>query len=173
MRWDACWARPAERSPGVGSSVGRVLFSVPKHGGLGGLARRWMCGLVRIRVRAASEARNFEGGSRPGSAGRRRRPAGLATAVAWCPSEFAPGCFRSRAWHRGGAAQGSIQVKGLIGETGRRRGTLRANTESDVQTAWGGPGDPDYRPPRANVLGGQGIPGLLRRARAPAGRGAL
>ncbi len=33
--------------------------------------------------------------------------------------------------------QGSIQVKGLIGETGRRRGTLRANTESDVQMASG------------------------------------
>ncbi len=37
-------------------------------------------------------------------------------------------------------AQGSIQVKGLIGETGQRRGTLRANTESDVQTAQGLPG---------------------------------
>jgi hypothetical protein len=138
MRWDACWARPAERSPGVGSSVGCVLFSMPKHGGRGGLPRRWMCGLVRIRVRAASEARNFLGGSRPGSAGLRRRPAGRAAAVARCPSEFAPGCCRPRAWHRGGSAQGSIQVKGLIGETGRRRGTLRANTESDVQTAWGG-----------------------------------
>ena len=137
MRWDACWARPAERSPGVGSSVGCVLFSMPKHGGRGGLPRRWMCGLVRIRVRAASEARNFLGGSRPGSAGLRRRPAGRAAAVARCPSEFAPGCCRPRAWHRGGSAQGSIQVKGLIGETGRRRGTLRANTESGVQTAWG------------------------------------
>jgi hypothetical protein len=111
---------------------------MPKHGGRGGLPRRWMCGLVRIRVRAASEARNFLGGSRPGSAGLRRRPAGRAAAVARCPSEFAPGCCRPRAWHRGGSAQGSIQVKGLIGETGRRRGTLRANTESDVQTAWGG-----------------------------------
>ena len=140
MRWDACWARPAERSPGVGSSVGCVLFSMPKHGGRGGLPRRWMCGLVRIRVRAASEARNVLGGSRPGSAGLRRRPAGRAAAVARCPSEFAPGCCRPRAWHRGGSAQGSIQVKGLIGETGRRRGTLRANTESDVQTAWGVPG---------------------------------
>jgi hypothetical protein len=37
-------------------------------------------------------------------------------------------------------AQGSIQVKGLIGETGQRCGTLRANTESDVQTARGLPG---------------------------------
>ena len=133
-------ARPSVLPPGVGSSVGCVLFSMPKHGGRGGLPRRWMCGLVRIRVRAASEARNFLGGSRPGSAGLRRRPAGRAAAVARCPSEFAPGCCRPRAWHRGGSAQGSIQVKGLIGETGRRRGTLRANTESDVQTAWGVPG---------------------------------
>ncbi len=57
MRWDAFWLRPAERPPGVGSSVGRMPLSMRKHGGRGRLARRWMCGLVLIRVRAASEAR--------------------------------------------------------------------------------------------------------------------
>ncbi len=46
----------------------------------------------------------------------------------------------SRACPASELAQGSIQVKGLIGETGRRCGTLRANTESDVQTARGLPG---------------------------------
>ncbi|CAM6014446.1 unnamed protein product [Sphagnum balticum] len=60
MRWDAFWVRPAERPPGVGSSVGRIPFSMRKHGGRGRLARRWMCGLVLIRVRAASEARNVK-----------------------------------------------------------------------------------------------------------------
>ncbi len=35
-------------------------FSMLKHGGRGRLARRWMCGLVLIRVRAASEARNLK-----------------------------------------------------------------------------------------------------------------
>ena len=33
MRWDAFGVRPAERSPGVGSSVGCIFFSMPKHGG--------------------------------------------------------------------------------------------------------------------------------------------
>jgi len=33
--------------------------------------------------------------------------------------------------------QASIQVKGLIGEIGSRRGTLHVNTESDVQTTQG------------------------------------
>lgn len=60
MRWDAFWVRPAERPPGVGSSVGRIPFSMRKHGGRGRLARRWRCGLVLIRVRAASEARNVK-----------------------------------------------------------------------------------------------------------------
>jgi hypothetical protein len=60
MQWDAWWVRPAERSPGVESSVRCVLFSTPKHGGRGRLSRRWMCGLVFIRVRAASEAKNLK-----------------------------------------------------------------------------------------------------------------
>lgn len=121
--------------------LGRAcLVSVPKHGGRGCLARRRKWGLVSVRFSAASEPRSCEGGSRRGSAGRRRRPADLPAAFARRLPEFAPGCFRSRAWHRGGAAQGNIQVKGLIGEIVRRRGTPRANTESVVLTAWGFPG---------------------------------
>jgi hypothetical protein len=67
MRWDACRVRPAERSPGVGRSVGCIPFSMPKHGGRCRVARRWMCGLVPIRVRAASEARNLKAARALGS----------------------------------------------------------------------------------------------------------
>ena len=101
------------------------------------LARRRMCGLVRIRVRAASEARILMAARTLGLLAFAGVPRVVPPRLRGVLPSSAPGCCRSRARHRGGAAQGSIQVKGLIGETGRRRGTLRANTESGVQTAWG------------------------------------